>query len=346
MVHPRSVASVLVGLAMAVSACSGSGSGEEAVVAAAEPTPTSPTAEVPTATSTPTPVSLPPLEESSLTFDRQLVPATPFDAPYGVDVDADGNVYVFDSGNHRVVVFDDSGNEIGGWGGQGSEPGRFDSLGFGSLAIGDDGSVFVVDNGNHRIQRFDATGTLLAEWGTEGDGDGEFRRPIGIAVVGDEVFVTDDEIPRVQVFGPDGTFLRSIGEAGDQPGGLVHATGIAVDDEGNVWVADYEAQRVQRFGPDGSPEGIWRNPGPAGTFRVPEGLAVDADGTVLATGYDRGEIWLLPAEPATEMEWTVVGGGQGAGDGAFRAPVDVAIGPDGAVYVTDQSTDTVQRFVR
>ena len=207
--------------------------------------------------------------------------------------------------------------------------------------------MYVVDNGNHRIQKFANDGTFLTAWGTEGDGDGQFLRPIGIAVADGEVYVTDDAVPFVQVFDTAGTFLRKFGGAGDKPGRFAHATGIDVDPAGNVWVADYEARRIQRFDPAGTVTGIWRNPEElGGLFQVPEGIVVAPDGTVLTTSYREGEIQVLPTDPGDEVAWEIAGGEQGFGDGKLSAPVDLAIGPDGAVYVTDQQSNTVQRFIR
>lgn len=255
---------------------------------------------------------------------------------------SDGTVYVFDAGNNRVVVFDASGAEIGGWGGQGSGEGQFDSLGFGGLAVGADDTVYVVDNGNHRVQKFAADGSFLVAWGDEGDGEGAFRRAIGIAVDADEVYVTDDALTVIQVFDTDGAFLRQFGDDTR----LVHPTGIAVDGSGDVWVADFEAAQVQRFGPDGTARGVWRNPTDLGLFQIPEGIAIDGDGTVLVTSYRDGQIQILPDRAGDTEPWVVAGGEPGFGDGKLLAPVDVAIAPDGAVYVSDQRSNSVQRFLR
>ena len=112
-------------------------------------------------------------------------------------------------------------------------------------------------------------------------------------------------------------------------------------------MADYEHRRIQRLDLDGTPTGVWKNPaGLSGLFQVPEGIVVAPDGTVLVTSYRAGEIQILPTDPGDEIAWAVVGGEQGFGDGTLSAPVDLAIGPDGAVYVTDQQSNTVQRFAR
>ncbi len=48
-----------------------------------------------------------------------------FNLPTGVAVDADGNVYVVDSVNHRVQKLAPSGTPVAQWGRFGSEPGEF-----------------------------------------------------------------------------------------------------------------------------------------------------------------------------------------------------------------------------
>lgn len=280
----------------------------------------------------------------SLVYASTLEPKEPFSAPYGIDVAPTGQIYVFDSGNNRVVVFGPDGEQVAEWGGPGHGEGQFDSLGFGALAVDDAGGVFVVDNGNHRVQKFDQNGQFLLAMGDEGDGEGRFRRAIGIAIVGDEVFVTDDEVPFVQVFDRDGNYLRQFGGRGDAPGSLEHATGIDGDADGDVYVSDYERRVVQRFDPTGEPTGVWKSPGPAGTFQIPEGILILENGQVLVTSYRGGEILVLPDEPTVDIEWVIACGD--GDEGRLLAPVDLAEGIDGSIYSVDQSAGTVLRYSR
>lgn len=237
-------------------------------------------------------------------------------------------------------------------GGQGSDSGQFDTLGFGALAVGPGDEVFVVDNGNGRIQVFGPDGSFLREWGSIGDGEGQFRRAIGIAVDdAGQVYVTDDDRPDVQVFETDGAFVRSFSEedANDSPG-IDHATGIDVDADGNVWVSDFEAKRIQVFNPDGFLVVDYEIPGPIGTTGTPEGIVALKDGRVWVTSYRGGQVLqVVPRDPATEAPddpdpWPLVAGGEGTGGGTFRAPVDLAAAPDGTLVVTDQTANSVQRF--
>ncbi len=81
-------------------------------------------------------------------------------SPWGVAVGGAGDVYVTDTGNHRVEKFDREGNFITQWGGFGKGDGQF-NFPYG-IAIDARGSVFVVDSCNTRVQQF-----MPAEEGSE-----------------------------------------------------------------------------------------------------------------------------------------------------------------------------------
>ncbi|MDH4084842.1 MAG: 6-bladed beta-propeller, partial [Nitrospira sp.] len=81
-------------------------------------------------------------------------------SPWGITVDGAGDVYVTDTGNHRIEKFDREGNFITQWGGFGNGDGQF-NFPYG-IAVDARGSVFVVDSGNTRVQQF-----MPAEEGSE-----------------------------------------------------------------------------------------------------------------------------------------------------------------------------------
>lgn len=72
--------------------------------------------------------------------------------PWGVAIDVHGDVYVSDTGNHRIEKFDKEGNFITQWGGFGNGTGQF-NFPYG-LGVDARGSVFVVDSANTRVQQF------------------------------------------------------------------------------------------------------------------------------------------------------------------------------------------------
>ena len=88
-----------------------------------------------------------------------------FALPTGLAADSSGNVYVFDSGNHRVLKLDPAGALLQQWGGEGSAEGQFncyeDEGTICGLAVDAQDNVYVVDKGNYRIQKFDAAGYFI-----------------------------------------------------------------------------------------------------------------------------------------------------------------------------------------
>lgn len=76
--------------------------------------------------------------------------------PRGIAVDREGTVYVTDTGNNRVVIFDENGNYQQQFGRSGINPGEFDEpVG---IAVDGDERVYVADTWNQRIQVFEPAG--------------------------------------------------------------------------------------------------------------------------------------------------------------------------------------------
>src|SRR5207302_11357512 len=80
--------------------------------------------------------------------------------PHGVAVDADGNVYVADSGNARVQKFDKAGKALLAWGSKGAGEGQF--LQPWSGVVDGQGIVYVLDSDQQTIQRFDREGKFCS----------------------------------------------------------------------------------------------------------------------------------------------------------------------------------------
>ena len=75
-----------------------------------------------------------------------------FHNPKGISVDRAGNVYVAETINHRVQVFDSNGRFQRKWGSEGSGNGQFDRPRY--VAVDGAWNVYVSDSGNHRVQVF------------------------------------------------------------------------------------------------------------------------------------------------------------------------------------------------
>ena len=171
-----------------------------------------------------------------------------FNEPYFVTVNPSDNVYVAESGNHRLQKFNSTGIFITKWGTWGTGDGQFRNPS--GVAVDSSGNVYVADGNNDRIQKFNSTGTFITKWGSTGTGDGQFSYLPGVAVdTSGSVYVVDCNNNRIQKFNSTGTFITKWGSSGTGDGQFKKPRGVAVDTSGNVYVADNENQRIQKFRP-------------------------------------------------------------------------------------------------
>jgi predicted membrane-bound mannosyltransferase/sugar lactone lactonase YvrE len=174
-----------------------------------------------------------------------------FWGPRGIAVSEDGRVFLADTGNKRIVVFDEDGNYLTEFGSAGFDPGQFDEpVG---VAVANDGTVYVTDTWNQRIQSFLPSDDGLvylpsAQWDVSAWFGQSLENKPFIAVNEEQhVFITDPEGYRVIEFDRDGVFVRTWGAFGAGPAEIGLASGIAIDEEGFVWVSDAGNNRILRY---------------------------------------------------------------------------------------------------
>jgi uncharacterized protein (TIGR03663 family) len=174
-----------------------------------------------------------------------------FFGPRGVAVDADGQVYISDTGNRRIIVTDDEGDYLYQWGSPGSAPGDFNEPT--GLGVDAAGRIYVADTWNSRVQVFetDDEGMVaplpVATWRVSGWEPNTYNDPsLGVSADG-EVYVS---VPaRGQVFAATtlGSALLRWGGTGDDLASLNSPSGVAVGPAGDVYVVDRDTGRVLRF---------------------------------------------------------------------------------------------------
>ena len=259
-------------------------------------------------------------------------PATefPLRLPVGLVFDADGNLYIAERFNHRVLKVDPSGivtifagklDENGrpkaGFSGDGDPATDAELRNAQAIAVGPDGSLYISDSGNQRIRRVDTDGIITTVAGTgqrgfSGDGgpatQAELDNPLGLVLDAEgNLYFWDARNFRVRRVDSDGiiTTVAGTGEAGSSP--------------------------------DGTPavEASLGNP----TDHMPIGLDFDPSGRLHITDLGNNRIWMIDEEGrlravAGNGEDTYAGDEGPATEAGLNQPLDIAIGPDGTLYIT------------
>jgi DNA-binding beta-propeller fold protein YncE len=166
-------------------------------------------------------------------------------------VDSNGLVYVTDTGNKRIAIFDENGNFKTQFGSAGLLEGQFDEpVG---MAIGPEGQIYVADTWNQRIQEFaqDEGGAgyfPIREWEIIGwYGQSLDNKPYIAVDSQGYIYVSDPEGYRILQFNSEGEFILYWGDYGPEMDGFILPIGLTVDEEGGIWVADSGNHRILYF---------------------------------------------------------------------------------------------------
>jgi tripartite motif-containing protein 71 len=116
----------------------------------------------------------------ALTLGQEGRETGQFRQPGSVVVDEARRIYVADTYNHRIQVFDPKGQFLQTLGAEGAQPGAL--LRPKGLAWGPDHLLYVADTGNHRIQAFNQQGEVVTVLGAFGHLPGQFNAPEAVAV--------------------------------------------------------------------------------------------------------------------------------------------------------------------
>lgn len=218
------------------------------------------------------------------------------------------------------------------------------------LTVDHDGNLWLTDLGLQQVLKFTPEGKLLLTVGVRGEaGDdaAHFNFPTCVAVLRDGSFYVSDGYrnSRVVKFTASGAFEFQWGSKGTKPGEFNLPHGIALDANGHVYVCDRTNARVQVFDPKGVFLDQWQGP----HIGHPYGIDVSASGHVFIV--DGGEPSVRQGARGKAMELDAAGqvidtiGSYGKGPEQFELGHDIAVGPDGAVYVADSQGQCVRKFV-
>jgi len=286
----------------------------------------------------------------------------------GVATDSKDNVYVFNRGDHPVIIYDSEGKFLDAWGDKTIYPRAH------GITIVDD-VVYLADDTDHTVRKCTLDGKILMTLGTSGKpsdtgyrsnvpgnlttierGAGPFNRPTRLSIAPDgDLYIADGYgNARIHRFKPDGTLVQSWGGPGAEPGQFNLPHSVWAHADGRIWVCDRENDRIQIFSPTGELLKIWTN------VTRPGDLFVDNDGVVYVgeMSWEKGQmnlagrIWSedrLAQMSVRDADGNVMaawGEADPCGPGGFSSPHGIWVDAKGNIYVGEVTHTALSRYDR
>lgn len=270
----------------------------------------------------------------------------------GVATDSQDRVYVFNRGDHPMVVFDSGGNFLTEWG-------AGDFVRPHGITIGQDDRIYLTDDIGHAVYEYNLEGERLKTLGPSGQPSntgvtefdyrsmrqaaGPYHFPTNLALASDgQMFVSDGYgNARVHRFSKEGQLIQSWGEPGDGPGQFHLPHGIFLDSNNRVFVADRENNRLQIFSTEGIFQDQWTD------VVRPTNIFIDAEDNVFVSEVGKraglfpwmepdpsdtgGRVSIFDSEGNLMARWG--GGNDPCAATDFFVPHDVWLDSDGSIYI-------------
>ena len=170
-----------------------------------------------------------------------------FYRPTGITVDREsGRIFVADTENHQIQVYENDLNFFSTFGGYGNELKQFQAP-F-DVALDSKGRLYVSDSCNHCIKMFTTSGQYISKIGSKGSQPGQLNQPTGISVDKQGyIYVIEKGNKRISVFNSNGEFVDLLGKKIDKDNEFCGPQYITVDSIGNIYVSDTDSNNYFYF---------------------------------------------------------------------------------------------------
>jgi DNA-binding beta-propeller fold protein YncE len=190
---------------------------------------------------------------------------------HGLRVDAAGNIWTTDNGNHVLRKFRRDGTLLDTLGTLDKPAsGRDGFRAPDDLAFDSEGNIYVADSGNARIVKLGCDGTYITAWGSRGRETGQFATAHALTIdPQDHIYVADRGNRRVQVYNTDGEHLTQWTGFGN-PFGLLWVGEQLLVSEGDL-------HKIFHIARNGNIDAVWGDPA---VLKLPHLMAVNSQGTL------------------------------------------------------------------
>ncbi|WOO34722.1 leucine-rich repeat protein [Anaerocolumna sp. AGMB13020] len=300
-------------------------------------------------------------------------------APNGVAIDNQGNLYIADTLNSRVrkvsaegIITTVAGNGNPGYAGDGGSAKAAELNDPRGIVLDSQGNLYIADSKNYVVRKVTADGVIstiagiAGSFGHSGDGgpavEAMLKQPFGVAVDSqDNLYIADIQDQVIRKVTTDGIISTVAGQSGvvgysGDGGAAIDAqfhnpTGVALDNQNNLYIADMDNNVVRKVTEDGvintiagqfGTNGYGGDEGPAtkALLRGPADVALDNYGNLYIIEYFNNVLRKVTPEGIIS---TVVGNFPVL-NAEFNYPFGLAIDNNGVFYVADTANSKIKKI--
>jgi sugar lactone lactonase YvrE len=253
--------------------------------------------------------------------------------PFGMAADSEGNMWIADSTNNRLVELNKNGTYVRQV--TGGPSGAFKELR--GITIDPDGYLWVAEKGNRRVLKFGPTGQFVSQFTLTGT-----ATPFDLGMGPDRVlWVTDPDTKKVYRYLQDGTLSKEISVAQPNGGGVALPFGIGVDQLNNAWIAIQGTNEVRELSSSGSQLFSFGGEGTVtGKFKSPFDVALAPSGHLFVSDSLNNRI----QEFKSDGSFLRTFGTTGTASNQLQEPKNIAVAPDNKLLVADYGNRRISRW--
>lgn len=294
-----------------------------------------------------------------------------FNAPEGMALDLANNLYIADTGNHRIrrLAYNTTASTVAGSGfqGYGGDGGQATLASLNNprdVCVDSVGNLYIADSGNFCVRKVTAATGIISTIYVGSN-------PVGVAVDADDnLYIADAGANRIKRIDSETGALTTFAGGGSSLGDggvatsakIVAPSDVVTDAQGNVYIADAGQYRIRRVDvatrvittvAGTGVAGFSGNGGAATAAKIGtvNGLAVDYAGNLYFTDVldaSNHRVRQIASPTGIISSWAGVGLSGFAGDGAaataakLNNPDGVVVSVDGKVTISDRSNNRIR----
>lgn len=256
--------------------------------------------------------------------------------PMGVFVGNDSKIYVTDTANSDVFIFDPKNSKMKTLSGMGARI-FYKPIG---VTADTDGRIFVTDSQVDKVTVLDSSAKIIAYL----QPDEPFKQPSGIIAdsINRKLYVTDTHNHNIKVFDLD-TLKNTgtIGKRGKEEGEFNFPSHLGIDNKGNLYVVDTMNGRLQILDKEGKFIRAFGQFGDApGMFARPKGVAVDSEGHIYVVDAAFNNVQIFNEEGQVLLAFASYGSDRSQ----MILPAGMAVDHDDYIYIVDSWNRRINMF--